>query len=255
MQRPAAPRKAPTTTSRSRGAGRALRVAGGLCWSGVRAAARRPAVLLAGVAILGGAGVFAWNATMKQTARHPAPLFASAKPVAEPARRAEPASPQTTGATRADIPVPPSRSGGPDAIGSIIRTSEGPARSAETRPRSAEARPKQAEAKPKPVEAKKAPEAKKPAEAKPKPAAAKPVDPKAKAAAGPSADKPTPRVVSAQKALAKLGYGPIATDGRFGSNTRLAIEKFERDRKLPVTGALGPQTLKQLASRSGMSIE
>lgn len=255
MQRTAAPRKASSPdTSRKRGAGAAaVRVVGGLCWSGLRAAARRPAVLLAGIAILGGAGVFAWNATMKQTARHPAPLFAEAKPVAakaEPARRAEPASPQTTGATRPDVPLPPSRQGGPDAIGSIIRTSEGPARAAEARPRPAEARPKQAEAK-KPADKKPA-EVKKTAEAKP--AAAKHAEAKPKAA-GPAGDKPAPRVVSAQKALAKLGYGPIATDGLFGSNTRLAIEKFERDRKLPVTGALGPNTVKQLASRSGISIE
>ncbi|HEV7439521.1 MAG TPA: peptidoglycan-binding domain-containing protein, partial [Methylobacterium sp.] len=46
----------------------------------------------------------------------------------------------------------------------------------------------------------------------------------------PKADK---AVMQAQRALSKLGYGPLKADGMMGTNTRAAIEKFERDRKLP----------------------
>ena len=47
-----------------------------------------------------------------------------------------------------------------------------------------------------------------------------------------------------REALAKLGYGPITSDGLMGSATRSALERFERDKNLPVTGDLGPKTAK-----------
>lgn len=244
-------RPTPQRAQAVKGAGRSigiasLRVAGSM----VAFAARRPAIVLASVALFGGAGVFAWNATMTQSARHPAPLFASAKPVPakpeakpEPVRRAE--GPQTTGTTRTDLPTPPARPAAPDAIGSIIKASEAPVKTAETKPKAVETKPKPVETKPKVAEVK-------PADAKPKPAAeaksadAKPADAKPQA---------QPKVASAQKALAKLGYGPITADGLLGSGTRQALEKFERDKKLPVTGGLNPRTSKQLASLSGFAID
>lgn len=244
------------TNSRG-GSGRArgvLALVGGVAVSAVgstlRAAGRRPAVVLAGLAVVGGAGIFSWNATMKQTAQHPAPLFASSKPAApapEPQRRAEPATPLTTGTTRADVPTPPARPG-PDAIGSIIRAAESPAKPGD---RSAEAKPKPVDAKPKVADAKAA-EAKKTADAKPVDAKAKTAEKPAVADAKPA---PQPRVASAQKALAKLGYGPITADGVLGAGTRQAIEKFEREKNLPVTGALQPKTTRKLAALSGISIE
>lgn len=217
----------------------------------MQAAARRPAVVLAGLAVIGGAGIFSWNATMKQTAQHPAPLFATAKPAPsapEPQRRAEPAAPLTTGATRADVPVPPARPSGPDAIGSIIRAAESPAKPGD---RSAEAKPKSADTKPKPAEAK-ASDTRKVADAKASDPKAKPADKPASADAKPA---PQPRIASAQKALSKLGYGPIAADGVLGAGTRQAIEKFEREKNLPVTGALQAKTTKKLAALSGITIE
>lgn len=213
----------------------------------VRAGARRPAVVLASVAVIGGAGVFSWNATMKQTAQHPAPLFAGTKPAPakpEPPRRAEPASPLTTGTTRADVPVPPPRPSGPDAIGSIIRAAEAPAKPGE---RIAEPKPK---AEPKKVADAKPAEPKKAAEAKAGEAKAKPGP--ASAEAKPSSQQ---RIASAQKALAKLGYGPIAADGIMGAGTRQALEKFEREKNIPVTGAVQGRTAKKLASLSGIAIE
>ncbi len=63
------------------------------------------------------------------------------------------------------------------------------------------------------------------------------------------------KLVSAQRALVKLGYGPLKTDGLFGATTRGAIERFERDRNLPVTGAVAGRTARQLATLSGYPVE
>jgi hypothetical protein len=65
---------------------------------------------------------------------------------------------------------------------------------------------------------------------------------------------PTPRLASAQRALAKLGYD-VKTDGVTGPSTRIAIEKFERQQGLPVTGALNSRTLRKLAIASGSAID
>lgn len=64
--------------------------------------------------------------------------------------------------------------------------------------------------------------------------------------------KPEHTVARAQRALVKLGYGPLKSDGVPGPATRAAIERFERDRKLPVKGEAGGRTLRELAARSGL---
>jgi peptidoglycan hydrolase-like protein with peptidoglycan-binding domain len=78
----------------------------------------------------------------------------------------------------------------------------------------------------------------------------------AAAAAAPqaTAPAPSPRVLAAQKALAKLGYGPVRLDGVPGTATKQAISRFEADRKLPVTGELSPRVVKEIASVSGMPV-
>ena len=60
-------------------------------------------------------------------------------------------------------------------------------------------------------------------------------------------------LAAAQRALQKVGY-VVKPDGVFGSTTRVALEKFERDRGLPVTGQLSGRTVKQLAAQSGVAI-
>ncbi len=61
------------------------------------------------------------------------------------------------------------------------------------------------------------------------------------------------RIVAAQRALEKLGF-QVSVDGLNGPGTRAAIQNFERERDLPVTGELNPRTLRVLAARSGVSI-
>jgi hypothetical protein len=73
--------------------------------------------------------------------------------------------------------------------------------------------------------------------------------------AQPGKGEPQRVVALAQRALGKLGYGPLKADGLMGAGTKQAIERFERDRRLPETGELGPRTARELAARSGMTIE
>lgn len=67
--------------------------------------------------------------------------------------------------------------------------------------------------------------------------------------------EPQRSVVQAQRALVKLGYGPLKTDGVMGPGTRQALERFERDRHLPETGELGPRTARELAARAGSPLD
>jgi murein L,D-transpeptidase YcbB/YkuD len=55
-------------------------------------------------------------------------------------------------------------------------------------------------------------------------------------------------VVTAQKTLTKLGYGPLSADGILGPRTRQALEDFQHDRDLKVTSELDSPTLRQLTA-------
>ena len=71
----------------------------------------------------------------------------------------------------------------------------------------------------------------------------------------PAIIEPNKAVLGAQRALNKLGYGPIKPDGLAGPGTRQAIERFERDRKLPVTGEPSGRTGRELATASGIPLD
>ena len=47
---------------------------------------------------------------------------------------------------------------------------------------------------------------------------------------------PSPRIAAVQRALSEYGYGQIKPTGMLDDATSAAIEKFEREHKLPVTG-------------------
>lgn len=51
---------------------------------------------------------------------------------------------------------------------------------------------------------------------------------------------------TAQKALARLGYGSLKADGVAGPGTRRAVEAFQRANTLPITGELDAPTLQRL---------
>jgi peptidoglycan hydrolase-like protein with peptidoglycan-binding domain len=66
---------------------------------------------------------------------------------------------------------------------------------------------------------------------------------------------PPQRVIAVQRALNDYGYGPVKITGNFGAETVSAIQKFERDRKLPVTGQISPRLLRELAALTGRPLE
>ena len=62
-------------------------------------------------------------------------------------------------------------------------------------------------------------------------------------------------MIAVQRALNDYGYGPLKMTGQFGAETVSAIQKFERDRKLPVTGQISPRLLRELAALTGRPLE
>jgi len=177
------------------------------------------------------------NALFLQAGRHPSPMFGSV--VAIPAAALAPASP---------LPRP--------------RPVEADASLLEPKP-----------AEPKPAE---------PKLAEPRPAEPKPADPltnlvKATSAA-PAASStivrpPAPiplssrnetstnpaagsrRVAAVQRALTQYGYGQLKPTGTVGTETQAAIQKFERERKIPVTGQMSDRLVRELTTVIGRPID
>jgi Putative peptidoglycan binding domain len=212
-----------------------------------------------GVALLlaGGGGMIAWNALVLQTAHHPAPLFnhrdpavpqalpvPPARPVA-PATEAEPESAAESLMSPAPmhaqnpVPSPPPRAAARSTIGDMIRNGGEPPPAARAAQPSAPAI----------------------VTTPTKPPVARDAIGEMIRMGGPV---PTPPanvgradssdvVLSGQRALAKLGYD-IKADGIMGSGTRQAIERFERERKLPVTGDFTARTARELSAASGIAV-
>src|SRR6266571_839534 len=63
------------------------------------------------------------------------------------------------------------------------------------------------------------------------------------------------RVASVQRALTQYGYGQLKPTGAVGSDTQAAISKFERDRKLPVTGQMSDRVVRELTAMIGHPID
>jgi hypothetical protein len=63
------------------------------------------------------------------------------------------------------------------------------------------------------------------------------------------------RVAAVQRALTEYGYGQLKATGTTGSDTQAAIQKFERDRKLPVTGQVSDRLVRELTVMIGHSID
>jgi peptidoglycan hydrolase-like protein with peptidoglycan-binding domain len=75
-------------------------------------------------------------------------------------------------------------------------------------------------------------------------------------AAMPAQPAPAPaRVLAVQRALREFGYGQIRPTGVLDPDTRRAIESFERQHKLPMTGQLSEQVVRELSGATGRTLE
>ena len=63
------------------------------------------------------------------------------------------------------------------------------------------------------------------------------------------------RVAAVQRALTEYGYGQLKPTGAVGADTQAAIAKFERDRKIPVTGQMSDRLVRELTTVIGRPID
>jgi hypothetical protein len=208
---------------------------GGLLGGALSKAARRPVRTLVQCAALGVGGLIIVNALGFQTARHPAPLGGQA-----PGQKSEMLVERP--------PLPPVR---PSALAPT------PAQPAAA-PAMREAAPSREASIPAPRVSASA--------AQPATRTGDPIGDLLRGESGrsevPRGDvppaalrEPARPVLAAQRALVKLGYTQVKADGVPGEATKSAIERFERERKLPITGQLNPKTLRELAAASGMKLD
>ena len=248
-------------------------------WRPVR---RRPLNSLAGAVALVAAGAIVANAMFLQVAPHPAPMLpgkprpvataeatGSVAPVASPARpivtvAAKVEAPSLT-RTRvqivADIQRELSRRGFFDGPTDGVY---GPKTDAAIRDfeqaagLKGNAQPDEALLKLITRSTVRAPAA--PAAAPPATAATTPLPPPRPTAAHRPAPAPKPgapakRVLAVQRALADYGYGQLTPNGVLGPETKSAIERFERERKLPITGQISERLTRELAAVTGRPLD
>jgi hypothetical protein len=201
-----------------------------------------PKDMVAGVLAFAAASAIIANALFLQAGHHPSPMFGSV--VAIPAAGLTPAS-----------PLPRSRS---------VELAAKPAEASLPESRPVESKPAEI----KPAELKAA----EPKAAEPKAAEPKAADPlanlvKATAAMPATSNVPRPpasipiaaqgarRVAAVQRVLTEYGYGQLKPTGTIGSDTQAAIQKFERERKLPVTGQMSDRLVRDLSAMTGHPID
>jgi peptidoglycan hydrolase-like protein with peptidoglycan-binding domain len=66
---------------------------------------------------------------------------------------------------------------------------------------------------------------------------------------------PNKRVVAVQRVLADFGYGQIKPTGVLDPETKAAIERFERERKLPISGRVTDRLARELSALSGRPLD
>ncbi len=96
-----------------------------------------------------------------------------------------------------------------------------------------------------------------PVKAKAKTAAAAGAPPPAlpRPVARPAEPARSPRLLAVQRALSDFGYGPLKRSGQMDTATKAAIEKFEREQRMPVTGQISDRLVRQLAAATGRPLE
>jgi hypothetical protein len=63
------------------------------------------------------------------------------------------------------------------------------------------------------------------------------------------------RVAAVQRVLNELGYGQLRANGTVGPDTQAALQKFERDRRLPPSGQVSDRVVRELTVMTGHPID
>ncbi len=200
---------------------------------------RSPKDMIAGLVAAAAVSAIVANALFLQAGRHPSPMFgataaAPAHPTASPLPRARPVeASRSVELTSADVKAAEPRSEAKgdskaepksDAMASLVARTAAPA----------------------------APLAAAPAAAASSTAIVRPPAP---------VPVPTPhtaagrKIAAVQRTLTDYGYGQLKPTGLIGADTQAAIIKFERDRKLPVTGQMSDRLVRELSTMTGRPID
>ena len=196
-----------------------------------------PKDTVAGLLVFAAVSAIVANALFLQTGHHPAPMFGTVVTLPAPALAATSPLPRPRPA-EAGASVPESRPA------MELKSALEPRPVLE--PKTAE--PKAADPLTNLVKATSGPEA--PTNALRPPASI----PVASHAEGP-ASAAARRVAAVQRALTQYGYGQLKPTGTMGPDTLAAIQKFERARKIPVTGQISERLVHELAATIGHPVE
>lgn len=191
----------------------------------MRALLYSPKDMVAGALAFAAIGAIVANTMFMQAGRHPAPMYGEVAASANPLPRPRPAelAANPTEAKAADIRVPepkPVEVRAADPLTHLVKTATGPSVAATN-----VARP------PAPI----------PVSSRHDPVG--------------ELITTSHRVASVQRALTEYGYGQLKPTGTIGADTHAAIQKFERDRKIPVTGLMSDRLVRELTAMIGRPIE
>jgi hypothetical protein len=186
-----------------------------------------PKDMIAGMLAFAAVSAIITNALFLQAGRHPSPMFGSV--VALPATGSVSASPlprprPVDAMTRSAEPSPadpkPAEPKAADTLANLVKSTSAPAVTPSNTAR---------------------------------PPASIPVTSHSETTANPAAGQR--RVAAVQRALTEYGYGQLKPTGTVGSDTQAAIQKFERERKIPVTGQVSDRLVRELAMVIGRPVE
>jgi hypothetical protein len=199
-----------------------------------------PKDLVAGVFAFAAVSAVIANALFLQAGNHPSPMFGSvfAMPAASPLPRPRPFDADVAAFEAKPAEPKPAEPKSADPKSAELKSAE--LKSAELKPADPLANL---------VKATGAPQAA-PSNVV-RPPAPIPVSPRADTIVSPGSR----RVAAVQRTLTEYGYGQLKPTGTVGSDTQAAIQKFERERRIPVTGQMSDRLVRELTGMIGHPID
>lgn len=188
----------------------------------LRVLSRNPKDVVAGLLAFAAVSAIVANALFLQAGPHPAPMFGTVPPVSAPVSilpRPRPPEAHVAAPEQRLAEPKAAESKSPDSMANLVKTTTGAAAAPPT--------------------------------AAPRPPA--PIPPPSRVETTQSTG--SRRVAAVQRALTEYGYGQLKASGTFSPETQAAISKFERDRKMPVTGQVSDRLVRELSAMIGHSID